>query len=80
MRILVLEVYLLEFRFLPALYYWLFSAGERKKIRPELINNKKRPITAPTQKWQFTGSIKLCASIKVCAWLTVKCSEIATFG
>jgi hypothetical protein len=24
--------------------------------------------------------VKLCASIKVSAWLTVKCSEIATFG
>ncbi|SDZ21080.1 hypothetical protein SAMN05444412_107214 [Rhodonellum ikkaensis] len=45
-----------------------------------LMKQKRQPVTAPTQKWRFSGSIKLCASIKVSAWLTVKCSEIATFG
>ncbi|GEM_PF-4273766 len=30
-------------------------------------------ITAPTQKWRLRAYIKLCASIKVSAWLTVKC-------
>ncbi len=36
--------------------------------------------SAPTKKWRFSGLIKLCASIKVGAWLTVKCFEIYTLG
>jgi hypothetical protein len=44
------------------------------------MTEEGHPLTTPTQKWRFSGSIKLCASIKVCAWLTVKYFEIATFG
>jgi hypothetical protein len=28
---------------------------------------ERQHTTAPTQKWRFSGQIKLCASIKVCA-------------
>ena len=47
---------------------------------PLTWNKETLCITAPTQQWQFSGLIKLCTSIKVCAWLTVKCFEIVTLG
>jgi hypothetical protein len=28
---------------------------------------EKRMLTAPTQKWRFSGLLKLCASIKISA-------------
>lgn len=43
-------------------------------------NFENNMLTAPTQKRWFSGQIKLCAFIKVFAWLTLNRFEIATFG
>jgi len=54
----------------------------QQQIDHDKTDERKKHIllTAATQKWRFSGYIKLCAAIKVSACLTVKRFEIATFG
>jgi len=46
----------------------------------QLGGQERQHLTAVWRNGGRRGKLNSCASIKVSAWLTVKCFEIATFG